>query len=81
MICSLVHAEGGVGKTTMATFLAAAAVRRGVPVRVVDADPQTADLAAIERAFGCGIPRYSRDYDDVSDELMTAGIDRKAAKV
>lgn len=81
MIWSLVHAEGGVGKTTTAMFLAAAAVQRGVPVRVVDADPQGSDLTAIEPAFGCGIPRYLRDREDVFDGLMTAGIDREAAKV
>lgn len=201
MIWSLVHTKGGVGKTTTAMFLAAAAVERGVPVRVVDADPQGSasswadraaysgtplpfdvssvtpvgvrvlssdpgelvlvdsppemaaaidaaidvadlviiptgsraadidrvwptlditqhrpttilltlvdlrkaeavqmprglaeanapvlrnivrDLTAIERAFGRGIPRSLGDYRDVFDELMTAGIDREAAKV
>ena len=73
MIWSLVHAKGGVGKTTAAMFLAAAAVQRGVP--------QGSDLTPIERAFGCGIPRYLGDREDVFDELMTAGIDREAAKV
>ena len=201
VIWSLVHTKGGVGKTTTAMFLAAAAMQRGIPVRVVDADPQGsasswADRAAhrgtplpfdvtpgtaagvrvlssepdelvlvdtppgtaaaidaaidaadlviiptgpraadidrvwptlditqhrpttilltlvdmrkveavemprglaeanapvlrnivrdrttIERAFGCGIPRYLGDYGDVFDELMTAGIDREAAKL
>jgi cellulose biosynthesis protein BcsQ len=81
VIWSLVHAEGGVGKTTTAMFSAVAAVRRGVLVRVVAAATQGSDLTAIERAFGCGIPRYLSDYEDVFDELMTAGIDREAAKV
>jgi chromosome partitioning protein len=40
------------------------------------------DLAAIERAFGRGIPRHLGDYEDVFDELVTAaGIEREAAKV
>ena len=78
MIWSLVHAKGGVGKTTTVMFLAAAAVRRGVPARVVAADPQGSDLTAIERAR-----RYLAVFErlgKVFDELITAGIDREAAK-
>jgi hypothetical protein len=33
---------------------------------------QRAELTAIERAFGRGIPRYLGDYGDVFDELLTA---------
>jgi chromosome partitioning protein len=39
------------------------------------------DLTAIERAFGRGIPPHLGDYGDVFDELMTAEIDREAARV
>ncbi len=56
MIWSLVHTKGGVGKTTTAMFLAAAAVRRGVPVRVVDADPQGSASSWADRAAYRGTP-------------------------
>ncbi|MGB9307554.1 MAG: ParA family protein, partial [Mycobacterium sp.] len=47
---------GGVGKTTTAMFLAAAAVRRGIPVRVVDADPQGSASSWADRAACLGTP-------------------------
>ncbi|MGO9158593.1 ParA family protein [Mycobacterium sp.] len=56
MIWSLVHTKGGVGKTTTAMYLAAAAVRRGVPVRVVDADPQGSASSWADRAAYRGTP-------------------------
>lgn len=56
MIWSLVQTKGGVGKTTTAMFLAAAAVRRGVPVRVVDADPQGSASSWADRAAHGGTP-------------------------
>ncbi len=56
MIWSLVHTKGGVGKTTTAMFLAAAAVRRGIPVRVVDADPQGSASSWADRAAFLGTP-------------------------
>ena len=34
------------------------------------------NLAAIERAFGRGIPRYLGDYADMSNELMAAASAR-----
>jgi len=56
VIWSLVHTKGGVAKTTTAMFLAAAAVRRGVPVRVVDADPQGSASSWADRAAHLGTP-------------------------
>ncbi|WP_253861604.1 ParA family protein [Mycobacterium asiaticum] len=56
MIWSLVHTKGGVGKTTTAMLLAAAAARRGVPVRVVDADPQGSASSWADRAAHLGAP-------------------------
>ncbi|OPE44999.1 hypothetical protein BST27_18745 [Mycobacterium intermedium] len=50
------HTKGGVGKTTTAMFLAAAAMRRGVPVRVVDADPQGSAESWADRAAHLGTP-------------------------
>lgn len=56
MIWSLVHTKGGVAKTTTCMFLAAAAVRRGVPARVVDADPQGSASSWADRAAHLGTP-------------------------
>jgi chromosome partitioning protein len=56
VIWSLVHTKGGVGKTTTVMFLAAAAVQRGVPVRVVDADPQGSASSWADRAAHRGTP-------------------------
>lgn len=50
MIWSLVHTKGGVAKTTTAMFLAAAAARKGLSVRVLDADPQGSATSWAERA-------------------------------
>lgn len=40
MIIAVANTKGGVGKTTSAVMLAAAAVRAGYPAQVLDADPQ-----------------------------------------
>jgi chromosome partitioning protein len=56
VIWSLVHTKGGVGKTTTAMFLAAAAMQRGIPVRVVDADPQGSASSWADRAAHRGTP-------------------------
>jgi chromosome partitioning protein len=56
VIWSLVHTKGGVGKTTSVMFLAAAAMQRGVPVRVVDADPQGSASSWADRAAHRGTP-------------------------
>lgn len=56
VIWSLVHTKGGVAKTTTCMFLAAAAVRRGVPARVVDADPQGSASSWADRAAHVGTP-------------------------
>lgn len=56
LIWSLVHTKGGVGKTTTAMFLAAAGVERGVPVRVIDADPQGSASSWADRAAHLGTP-------------------------
>ena len=56
VIWSLVHTKGGVGKTTTVMFLAAAAMQRGIPVRVVDADPQGSASSWADRAAHRGTP-------------------------
>jgi chromosome partitioning protein len=59
-IVSLVHTKGGVGKTTSAVFLAAAAHRRGIDVELIDADPQGSALdwaaTADEGTLPLGVP-------------------------
>lgn len=56
MIWSLVHTKGGVAKTTTAMFLATAATRRGIPTRVLDADPQGSATSWAERAASMEVP-------------------------
>ena len=56
MIWSLVHTKGGVAKTTTAMFLATAATRRGIPTRVLDADPQGSATSWAERAASMEMP-------------------------
>lgn len=56
MILSLVHTKGGVGKTTSAIYLAAAAADCGDPVRVIDADPQASASSWADRAAHAGHP-------------------------
>jgi chromosome partitioning protein len=56
VIWALVHTKGGVAKTTTCMFLAAAASRRGLPVRVVDADPQGSASSWADRAAHLGTP-------------------------
>ncbi|MCH9728208.1 MAG: ParA family protein [Actinomycetia bacterium] len=56
VIWALVHTKGGVAKTTTCMFLAAAAVRRGIPTRVVDADPQGSASSWADRAAHLGMP-------------------------
>jgi chromosome partitioning protein len=56
MRLSIVHTKGGVGKTTSALYLAAAAVRRGLTVVVFDADPQGSALVWAEHAIAAGDP-------------------------
>ncbi|WP_156298772.1 ParA family protein [Mycobacterium paragordonae] len=56
MIWSLVHTKGGVAKTTTAIFLAAAATRRDIPTRVLDADPQGSATSWAERAASVDMP-------------------------
>lgn len=56
MIWSMVHTKGGVGKTTTAVFLAAAASRNGWAARIVDADPQGSASSWADRAAAAGMP-------------------------
>lgn len=52
----MVHTKGGVGKTTTAVYLAAAAARRGWRARVIDADPQGSASSWADRAAAAGTP-------------------------
>ncbi|MDA0253099.1 MAG: ParA family protein [Actinobacteria bacterium] len=56
VIWSLVHTKGGVGKTTTAVFLAAAAARNGWKARIIDADPQGSASSWADRAAAAGMP-------------------------
>lgn len=56
VIWSLVHTKGGVGKTTTAVFLAAAASKAGWNARVIDADPQGSASSWADRAAAAGMP-------------------------
>ncbi|MCX7543597.1 MULTISPECIES: ParA family protein [Corynebacterium] len=56
MLWGVVHTKGGVGKTTTSLYLALAAHRRGVPVRLVDADPQASATMWASAAVRAGDP-------------------------
>lgn len=56
MLWSLVHTKGGVAKTTSALYLGIAAMRRGLSVVVLDADPQGSALVWAEHATAAGDP-------------------------
>src|SRR4051794_26524879 len=64
MNLALVNVKGGVGKTTTAVNLAAAFVRGGLRVLVVDLDPQGS------ASFSLGVPR---DRADPSSAELLAG--------
>ena len=53
---AIVHTKGGVGKTTSALYLAAAAVSAGRTVVVLDADPQGSATDWAEAATAAGAP-------------------------
>ena len=57
-VIAIVHTKGGVGKTTSAVYLAAAASRAGTTVAVLDADPQgsATDWAEAATEAGAALP-------------------------
>lgn len=57
-IIALTNEKGGVGKTTLATHIAAGLARRQQRVLIVDTDSQDANAT-----FFCGLPAYSGFYD------------------
>ena len=56
MIVAFVHTKGGVGKTTSAVMVAAAAAATGTAVALYDADPQRSACRWAEIAEQCGDP-------------------------
>ena len=56
LVLSVVHTKGGVAKTTSAIYLGTAAVRRGLSVVVLDADPQGSALLWADAAQRAGDP-------------------------
>ncbi|UXE04027.1 ParA-like dsDNA partitioning protein [Mycobacterium phage Deloris] len=66
---SIVHTKGGVGKTTTAMYLAAAAARVGVESTVIDADPQksASEWLRVATERGIGLPF---DVIDCSNRLV-----------
>ena len=56
MIVAFVHTKGGVGKTTSAVMVAAAAAATGTTVALYDADPQRSACRWAEIAEQCGDP-------------------------
>lgn len=56
MKIALVSTKGGVAKTTSSIFLASALAQRGIPVRVLDADPQGSATAWADAAQDSGAP-------------------------
>lgn len=56
MLLSIVHTKGGVGKSTSAVYLATAAARIGLDVRVLDTDPQGTALQWAADAEVAGTP-------------------------
>ena len=68
MLLSIVHTKGGVGKSTSAIYLATAAHRRGLDVRVLDTDPQGTALQWAADAAAAGTPLPFRvDYATARD--------------
>jgi len=57
-IIGLTNEKGGVGKTTLATHIAAGLARRGDRVLILDTDSQEANAT-----FFCGLSPYSGFYD------------------
>lgn len=55
-VIAIVHTKGGVGKTTSAIYLAAAASHAGISVTVLDADPQGSAVDWAEAAKEAGAP-------------------------
>lgn len=74
-IFSIANQKGGVGKTTTAVNLACGLARRGVPVLLVDLDPQANATSALgfPKTAGAGLYRVFSGEDSAKDKIIPAG--------
>lgn len=78
-VIAVTNVKGGVGKTTSAVYLAAAAVRSGRgPVVVVDADPQASSAEWLEESPVAGVRVIEAPTARLVERAMDAGRERLA---
>lgn len=87
-VLTIAHTKGGVGKSTTTVYLAAAAARGEIPVRVVDLDRQGTTTAWFEAAQASGSPlpfevltRIPEDKPDLLTIVDTPPGEAKAIQV
>lgn len=73
MIYVVANLKGGVGKTTTAVYLAAAAARAGGPVLLVDADPQASAAEWLEQSPLAGVQLVEAPSERLVGRAATLG--------